>query len=103
DFVAGFLGAAKLGAVTVPVNGRFKEHELSHVIEHADISVLLSASGPEDAVDFPELLARVFPDAAGQAAEQLELDSAPLLRNLVNLNGERSGFLNRDAFDAAAA
>jgi fatty-acyl-CoA synthase len=102
DFVAGFLGAAKLGAVTVPVNGRFKEHELSHVIAHADISVLLCAAGPDDAVDFPELLARVFPDAAAQDPERLELESAPLLRNLVHLNGERAGFLTREAFDAAA-
>ena len=57
----GFVGAAKLGAIPVPINGRFKEHELSHVIAHADITVLLCASGPEDTVDYPELLARRLP------------------------------------------
>jgi fatty-acyl-CoA synthase len=103
DFVAALVGASKLGAVPVPINGRFKEHELSHVIAHADISVLLSAAGPEDAVDFPELLGRVFPDAEGQAPERLHLDSAPLLRTLVHMNGERPGFLTRVAFEAAAA
>ena len=102
DFVAALVGAAKLGAVAVPINGRFKAHELSHVVAHADIKVLLSAAGPEDAVDFPALLADVFPDAAGQAPERLRLESAPLLRTLVHLNGERSGFLTRDAFEAAA-
>ena len=102
DFVATFLGASKLGAVTVPINGRFKAHELSHVIEHADIQVLVSAAGPEDTVDYPSLLAEVFPDAAGQAAGRLQLAAAPKLRALVHLNGERSGFLTREAFAAAA-
>ncbi len=66
DFVAALLGASKLGAVPVPINGRFKTRELSHVVAHADIRVLVSAAGPQDAVDFPALLGEVFPDAAGQ-------------------------------------
>ena len=44
DFVAAVVGASKLGAIPVPINGRFKEHELSHVVAHADITVLLSAA-----------------------------------------------------------
>ena len=68
DFVAALVGASKLGAVPVPINGRFKEHELSHVIAHADIRVLLTATGPEATVDYPALVAGVFPDAAEQAA-----------------------------------
>ena len=66
DFVAAVVGASKLGAIPVPINGRFKEHELSHVVAHADITVLLSAAGPEATVDYPALLAGVFPDAALQ-------------------------------------
>ena len=100
DFVAALLGASKLGAVPVPINGRFKAHELSHVVAHADIRVLLSAAGPEDAVDFPALLGQVFPDAAGQVPGRLRLESAPLLRTLVHMNGEQAGFLTRDTFDA---
>jgi fatty-acyl-CoA synthase len=102
DFVAALIGAAKLGAVAVPINGRFKEHELGHVIGHADISVLLSAAGPEETVDFPALLARVFPDVAGQEPGSLELRDAPLLRALVHLNGEQPGFLDRAGFESAA-
>jgi fatty-acyl-CoA synthase len=102
DFVAALVGAAKLGAVPVPINGRFKEHELGHVVAHADIGVLLSASGPGETVDFPALLGGVFPDAAGQEPGALALESAPVLRALVHLNGERPGFLAREAFEAAA-
>ena len=46
DFAVAFVATAKLGAVSVPVNARFKPHELSHVIEHADIRVLVSPPAP---------------------------------------------------------
>ena len=102
DFVAAFVGAAKLGAVPVPINGRFKVHELAHVIGHADIRALLTAAGPEGSVDYPALLADVFPDASGQDPRGVRLEGAPELRRLVHLNGERSGFLTRSAFEAGA-
>jgi fatty-acyl-CoA synthase len=97
EFAIAFFAIAKLGAVSVPINARFKPHELSHVVEHADIRVLLAAAGPEGTVDFPELLAEVFPGAAAQHPAALALEEAPLLRQLVHVNGERVGFLTRGA------
>ena len=43
EFVLALFGAAKLGAVVVPVNARFKSHELGHVITHADVKVLVTS------------------------------------------------------------
>src|SRR5262245_3129363 len=37
DYVAAFFAAAKLGAVPVPINARYKGRELAHVIPHADL------------------------------------------------------------------
>src|SRR5213594_1739078 len=34
EFVAALIGIAKLGAVGVPINGRFKAHELAYVLDH---------------------------------------------------------------------
>jgi fatty-acyl-CoA synthase len=102
DFAIAFVAAAKLGAVTVPVNGRFKAHELSHVIEHADVKVLLTSTGPVAATDYPRLLAGVFADAVGQDAHALTLAAAPLLRQIVDLGGTTPGFLTRSDFEAAA-
>lgn len=101
DFALVLVGAAKLGAVTVPINGRFKAHELGHVIEHADIRVLVTAAGPVAATDYPELVSSVLPEAAGQDPRALELSAAPALRQLVDLGDERPGFLTREQFEAA--
>ena len=98
DFATAFIAATKLGAVSVPINGRFKTHELAHVIEHADIHTLLTAAGPEVWVDYPAMLTEVFGGLDGQDPAALRLAGAPLLRRLVNMNGDRPGFMTRDAF-----
>jgi fatty-acyl-CoA synthase len=46
-------GASRLGAVPVPINGRYKAHELAYVTEHADLRLLIAA--PE----YDELLAGI--------------------------------------------
>ncbi|HEY4279621.1 MAG TPA: AMP-binding protein [Conexibacter sp.] len=101
EFVIAFVGAAKLGAVVVPINGRFKAHELGHVISHADVRVLLTASSGDAATDYATLIGEVFPDAAGQDAAHLTLDSAPALRQIVDMAGTTPGFLTRAELMAA--
>jgi fatty-acyl-CoA synthase len=102
EFVAGFVGAAKLGAIPVPINGRFKAHELAHVIAHADVRVLLTAAGPEGTVDYPALIEEVFPGLPAGDARRLSLPDAPELRQVVGFGADRPGFLPRAEFEAGA-
>ena len=95
DFAVALFAASRLGAVVVPVNGRFKSHELGHVLSHADIRVLLTATGPAGATDYPGLLGEVFPGLAAQDARALELSQAPMLRHIVEMASEaRTGGLD---------
>jgi fatty-acyl-CoA synthase len=43
EFVLALFAIAKLGAISVPVNARFKAHELGHVLDHADVSLVLTS------------------------------------------------------------
>ncbi len=45
DMLLAIYGAARTGAVPVPINGRFKARELRFVIGHADVAVLIASSG----------------------------------------------------------
>jgi fatty-acyl-CoA synthase len=100
DFVVALVATAKLGAVAVPINGRFKATELDHVVSHGDIRVLLtSASSP--GTDYPALLSETFPDVAGQDPWRLSVAAAPALRQLVDMRDERTDFLTREQFEAA--
>ena len=86
DFVVALIGAAKLGAVVVPINGRFKATEIDHVVTHGDIRVLLTAKSP-DGTDYPALISETFPEIADQDPQHLELHAAPALRQLVDMRG----------------
>ena len=89
DYVLLWTAATKLGAVAVPINGRFKAHELSYVIPHADIGMLVTSVGPTDTTDFPALVADV-------------LGAAPLLREVIDFSEvPQPGFLSRAQFVAA--
>jgi fatty-acyl-CoA synthase len=100
EFVLLLLGAAKLGAVPVPINGRFKAHELGSVFEHADLKTLVVASGPAGTTDYPALVGGMFPSAVEQDAAALHLTGAPELRQIVDLGSDtpRAGQLSRSAF-----
>jgi fatty-acyl-CoA synthase len=50
DMLGAIYGAARAGAVPVPINGRFKARELRYVIGHADVAVLVASSGYGDLV-----------------------------------------------------
>jgi fatty-acyl-CoA synthase len=99
EFVAVLIGASKLGAIPVPINGRFKTHELNHVIAHADMTVLFTAA-EAPGTDYPRLLREVFPGLAGEDPPCLQLEDAPYLRNIVDLRGAAPGCLTRDDLDA---
>jgi fatty-acyl-CoA synthase len=45
EYIALLFGTVKLNAVVVPVNARYKEHELRYLVGHADLRVLVA--GPD--------------------------------------------------------
>jgi fatty-acyl-CoA synthase len=101
DYLAAIFGAAKLGAVAVPVNARFKAFELGHVIANSDMRVLLTSDRVAESVDFPALLEDTLPAVPGQDPSALALADAPELRQIVLMGkGERPGFLSAARFAA---
>jgi fatty-acyl-CoA synthase len=99
DFVFALVAASKLGAVGVPVNGRFKPSELTHVIAHADIKVLVVAKGPVASTDYPALISETLPEISEHDSGELSLERAPLLRHVVDLTGSARGFMDRTSFE----
>jgi fatty-acyl-CoA synthase/long-chain acyl-CoA synthetase len=100
EYVAGLFGISVAGAVVIPVNARHKTTELRYIIENGDMVAVLTTAGEESVhEDFTELLEQSMPslrDAVDPAA--LDLDEAPLLRNIVALSGQGPAW----AIDVAA-
>jgi len=103
DFIITMFAIALLGAVTVPVNARYQPPELAYLIENADLRVLLTTDKIAEAVDFVKRLNEAFPGLATANADQLQLEEAPLLRNIVLFGGSSApGVLDQGHFDALA-
>jgi fatty-acyl-CoA synthase len=103
DFIITMFAIALLGAVTVPVNARYQPPELAYLIENADLRILLTTDKIADAVNFVERLNTALPGLATANAEKLNLDEAPLLRNIVLFGGSSAaGILDQAHFEALA-
>ncbi|HLU99486.1 MAG TPA: AMP-binding protein [Thermobifida alba] len=85
ELAALLFAAAKIGAVAVPVNARFKPVELEHIVKHSGMKVLFTAETP---VNSPlELLVRTFPELADVTGGAVELPTLPELRRVVVSEG----------------
>jgi fatty-acyl-CoA synthase len=104
DCLAALFGACKVGAVPVPVNNRLKGHELSYILAHSDMRILVTTGEEFGSPGYPELLREALPGLAGHAGTDLTLDGFPELRSIMVLDGEATPyFLGRADLEAAAA
>jgi fatty-acyl-CoA synthase len=104
EFLFGLFGIELVGAVAVPINTRFRGAEIVHVVDRADISVLLTREFADDPVDYFQRVGEAFPEL-GDAADplQLQLDSAARLQTVVGFGGGgQDGFLPEQEFEALA-
>ncbi|MGI9622018.1 MAG: class I adenylate-forming enzyme family protein [Acidimicrobiales bacterium] len=103
DTLAILLGAAKIGAITAPINARFKSVELGQVVVHAGMKVVFTSRPPEG-TDFVGLLHETFPEVASATSTELDLVDAPELRAIVVLDSDgAAGMMSKPEFLAAAA
>lgn len=104
EFVHVLFGAALLGAVVVPLNARYRRHELGYVIEHSDLSVLVLRPVPGDPTDCLEVVRAALPELADAPdPRRLALAAAPRLRAVVRLDpGEAPGTVSAARFVALA-
>ena len=94
ETIAIIIGAAKIGAITAPINSRFKTTELQQVIVHAGMKVIFTSS-PEVGTDFNGLINETFPQIADSKSKFLDFPEAPELDALIMLDHiERPGIFN---------
>jgi acyl-CoA synthetase (AMP-forming)/AMP-acid ligase II len=100
EFVEFLFAIALCGAVTVPINARYRSHELSYVIENGDLVTVITTSDVPDQVDFVSRLRTALPALATQKDSlALVLPEAPKLRNMVLLGKKvESGYVGQKEF-----
>lgn len=87
------IGTMRLGAVSVPVNARYKSVELRFLIEHADITVLLVGG------DFVDVVIDAIPWLITAGEGPLDISELPKLRHVVGPTDAPAGFMSRSEFE----
>jgi fatty-acyl-CoA synthase len=98
------VACARLGAVVVALNPRYKAHELSYILGQSETSALLLTDHLAD-VDYLEVLHEVVPELAHAVPGELRSASLPALRHvIVDADDPYAGCLRlQDVIDAGAA
>jgi acyl-CoA synthetase (AMP-forming)/AMP-acid ligase II len=94
EFVEYFFAIALCGAVAVPVNARYRAHELRYVIENGDLVTLITTSEVPEQVNFIERLLNAMPSLGGQSDPMLlHVPEAPSLAQYRRPRQTRTGRL----------
>ena len=97
-----FGAIAKIGAVIVPINTRFRTGDMEYLVQHSDSTalILMDRSGP---VDYLDMLREVAPEVDTGDAANLRPATFPALRNVIVLGENRPpGVIGWDALLAGA-
>ena len=97
-----FGAVAKIGAVLVPINTRFRTADMEYLVNHSDSTtlILMDRSGP---IDFLGMLREVAPEIDTGDASALRPSAFPALRNVVVIGDDHpSGAIDWDAMLAGA-
>jgi len=91
EYLEYYFGLAYLGAVSVPMNARYREHELRYQTINADLVHIVSTTKVAEGLDFRARLHQAFPALREAASDQpVQLQDAPRLRGITLLTEESS-------------
>lgn len=82
DWVAVWVACARIGAVVVPVNTRFKPDEVAYILRQSDARVLIAMDRYWD-IDFLGMIEGFVPGLASMTPGSIACESLPALRAVV--------------------
>ena len=94
DWLPIAFGAARIGAVLVPLSTLWKRDELRYTLAHADVSVLVTLPGFLRH-DYLGALREIVPELAHTAPGRLFSPALPALRRVIVLDGDGLGSIER--------
>ena len=89
EWVYMYFAAAKVGAVSVPINARHRINDAEYIINHSDsVLVVISDKAPEK-VDYVDMMYSISPGIRDAEDYNLSLSEFPSLRYLVTVGKAR--------------
>ncbi|MEO8605653.1 MAG: AMP-binding protein [bacterium] len=97
-----FFAVAKIGAVLVPMNTRFRTRDMAYIVTQSDATTLITADRAHG-VDYLAMVEELLPGLRAQPADAVAIDAAPALRRVILLGEPTPGTLSWAALLQAGA
>ena len=100
-----FFAVAKIGAVLVPINTRFRTRDMAYIVVQSDATTLIAEGCAAHGTDYLAMIEELLPGLRSQSAGALAIDAVPRLRRVVLLGEPRCPGTNAwdDLLSAGAA
>lgn len=83
-----FFAISKIGAISVPINTRFKSSELEYILRQSDSTVIFMADQFLN-IDYLSIIKDAVPEIELYEPEEFSCDKFPFLRRIVCLGGNK--------------
>ncbi len=83
-----FFAIAKIGAVLVPINTRFRTHDMAYIVVQSDATTLIAAAHAHG-VNYLAMIEELLPGLREQRPGALRVDAAPRLARVILLGETR--------------
>ena len=90
EWVLAFCAAARIGAVAVPINTRYRADEVAYVIAHADVKAVIMRRQMWK-TDYYEMLCSIAPELDVSGPGPLQLARFPALRSVILVDEQAAG------------
>lgn len=104
EYAEYYFAIAYLGAVSVPMNARYRADELTYQVLNADLVHIVTTTRIADGLDFRQRLYEAFPALQDLPPDSaIDLAEVPFLRGMTLLNDELSPGFRRQSVSVAFA
>jgi len=78
-----YFAIAKVGAVSIPINARYRPHEVEYILKHGDASILIISDMSPEVQDYVKMVYEVCPAIKAQSGLEISVDNYPKLKNII--------------------
>jgi fatty-acyl-CoA synthase len=82
-WIYSYFAAAKARAVIVPINARYKQHEMRYVLKHGEIRTIIISDLKPEIQDYVNMIYEVSPKIRQMDGFQIHVEDLPYLRNVI--------------------
>jgi fatty-acyl-CoA synthase len=82
-WIYSYLAIAKVGAVSIPINARYRTRDVEYILKHGDSSILIISDMAYEVQDYVKMVYEVCPGIAAQSGPEISVDNYPNLKNVV--------------------